>query len=69
MRSANPHFVLPPRELMRLFILCCHYANSRSRFVAGALISQACLVKNKDIRKFLDGTYVSEKGNISVPEE
>merc|ERR1712150_448543 len=34
-----------------------------------ALISQACLVKNKDIRKFLDGTYVSEKGNINVPEE
>lgn len=32
-----------------------------------ALIHQACLVKKKDIRKFLDGIYVSEKG--AVPEE
>eukprot|EP00898_Chlorokybus_atmophyticus_P001502 jgi/Chlat1/2352/Chrsp17S02625 len=27
-----------------------------------ALINQVCLVKRKDIRKFLDGIYVSEKG-------
>jgi large subunit ribosomal protein L9e len=27
-------------------------------------IQQICRVKNKDIRKFLDGIYVSEKGNI-----
>jgi len=27
-----------------------------------ALISQKCAVKNKDIRKFLDGIYVSNKG-------
>jgi large subunit ribosomal protein L9e len=27
-----------------------------------ASIHEACLVKNKDIRKFLDGIYVSEKG-------
>ncbi|KAG5177326.1 ribosomal protein L6, alpha-beta domain-containing protein [Tribonema minus] len=33
-----------------------------------ARISQACTVKNKDIRKFLDGIYVSEKTNI-VQEE
>ena len=26
-----------------------------------ALISQSCAVKNKDIRKFLDGIYVSKK--------
>merc|ERR1712138_292517 len=26
-----------------------------------ALISQKCAIKNKDIRKFLDGIYVSEK--------
>eukprot|EP00775_Hariotina_reticulata_P007117 gene7117-7331_t len=30
-----------------------------------ALIHQQCLVKNKDIRKFLDGIYVSEKGLLS----
>merc|ERR1712193_68016 len=27
-----------------------------------ALISQKCAIKNKDIRKFLDGIYVSNKG-------
>ncbi|KMU73479.1 60S ribosomal protein L9-A [Coccidioides immitis RMSCC 3703] len=27
-------------------------------------INQVCRVRNKDIRKFLDGIYVSEKGNI-----
>ena len=31
-----------------------------------AQISQECAVKNKDIRKFLDGIYVSEKGNIDA---
>ena len=34
-----------------------------------ALIHQICLVKNKDIRKFLDGIYVSEKGPIPVEED
>ena len=29
-----------------------------------ALISMVCTVKNKDIRKFLDGIYVSKKGHI-----
>merc|ERR1712216_947779 len=29
-----------------------------------SLIYTACLVKKKDIRKFLDGMYVSEKGLI-----
>jgi large subunit ribosomal protein L9e len=29
---------------------------------SAALIKQICNVKNKDIRKFLDGIYVSEKG-------
>jgi len=28
-----------------------------------ALIHQSCQVKNKDIRKFLDGIYVSERGS------
>jgi hypothetical protein len=28
-------------------------------------ILQVCLVKNKDIRKFLDGVYVSERGLIT----
>ncbi|KCV69882.1 50S ribosomal protein L9e [Fonticula alba] len=31
---------------------------------SAASIQQACLVKNKDIRKFLDGIYVSERGTV-----
>merc|ERR1712070_1172841 len=33
---------------------------------SAALISQACTVKNKDLRKFLDGIYVSERGQIGA---
>mmetsp|Transcript_71448 Transcript_71448/g.165233 ORF Transcript_71448/g.165233 Transcript_71448/m.165233 type:complete len:189 (-) Transcript_71448:73-639(-) len=31
---------------------------------SAALIRQSCLVKNKDIRKFLDGIYVSQHGTM-----
>ena len=34
-----------------------------------ALIHQSCLCRKKDIRKFLDGVYVSAKGTITVDEE
>merc|ERR1712087_517108 len=33
---------------------------------SAALIRQSCLVKNKDIRKFLDGVYVSSHGVIEA---
>mmetsp|Transcript_37253 Transcript_37253/g.49013 ORF Transcript_37253/g.49013 Transcript_37253/m.49013 type:complete len:193 (+) Transcript_37253:42-620(+) len=33
---------------------------------SAALLHQACLVRNKDIRKFLDGIYVCEKGPIGA---
>jgi large subunit ribosomal protein L9e len=33
---------------------------------SAANIQQSTLVKNKDIRKFLDGIYVSEKGLIKA---
>mmetsp|Transcript_8654 Transcript_8654/g.14919 ORF Transcript_8654/g.14919 Transcript_8654/m.14919 type:complete len:193 (+) Transcript_8654:43-621(+) len=33
-----------------------------------ALISQSCLVRDLDIRKFLDGIYVSERGLIAKGE-
>ena len=36
---------------------------------SAALIHQSCLVKGKDIRKFLDGIYVSEKGLVVKDEE
>ena len=32
------------------------------------IVVQKCHVKKKDIRKFLDGIYVSEKGKIAVEE-
>ncbi|KAJ1967655.1 60S ribosomal protein L9B [Dispira parvispora] len=35
---------------------------------SAASIQQSTLVKNKDIRKFLDGIYVSEKTNIEQAE-
>lgn len=39
--------------------------SAAARFVPrSALIQQICCVKRKDIRKFLDGIYVSYKGNI-----
>ena len=31
-----------------------------------AQIQQSTMVKNKDIRKFLDGIYVSERGNVKT---
>ncbi|KAK2105341.1 60S ribosomal protein L9 [Saguinus oedipus] len=34
-----------------------------------ALIQQATTVKNKDIRKILDGIYVSEKGTVQQADE
>lgn len=33
-----------------------------------AMVHHVCLVKRKDIRKFLDGIYVSEKGHIVQQE-
>lgn len=32
---------------------------------SAADVQQICRVRNKDIRKFLDGLYVSERGNIA----
>ena len=36
---------------------------------SAALIKQATTVKNKDVRKFLDGIYVSEKGTVQQADE
>jgi large subunit ribosomal protein L9e len=38
--------------------------NVESLGQSAATIQQACSVKNKDIRKFLDGIYVSERSAI-----
>src|SRR5690606_3831534 len=35
---------------------------------SAADIQQSCLVRNKDIRKFLDGVYISESGPIEAEE-
>ena len=36
--------------------------------LTAARIQQCCDVKKKDIRKFLDGIYVSEKTTVVLPE-
>ncbi|XP_068958586.1 large ribosomal subunit protein uL6-like isoform X2 [Petaurus breviceps papuanus] len=36
---------------------------------SAALIQQATTVKNKEIRKFVDGIYVSEKGTVQQADE
>ncbi|XP_055459711.1 60S ribosomal protein L9-like [Psammomys obesus] len=36
---------------------------------SAVLIQQATTVKNKDIRKFLDGIYVSEKGTVQQADD
>ena len=36
---------------------------------SAARIQQSTTVKNKDIRKFLDGLYVSEKTTVDQPPE
>ena len=33
------------------------------------VVMQVCHVKDKDIRKFLDGAYVEEKGHVTQPQE
>lgn len=43
-------------------------SSSQLLSVPAALIQQATTVKNKDIRKFLDGIYVSEKGTVVEPD-
>lgn len=41
------------------------FSGSLADFGLAASIHGVCRVRNKDIRKFLDGIYVSEKGTIS----
>lgn len=52
------------------YLLWIFVAHPHHNFcVPAALIQQATTVKNKDIRKFLDGIYVSEKGTVVEPEQ
>lgn len=37
--------------------------------LSAAQIQQATNIRHKDLRKFLDGIYVSEKGPLKVEEE
>ena len=50
----------PPNQRL-LFLFFCE--------ITAARIQQSTSVKRKDIRKFLDGIYVSEKLNIEGPSE
>ena len=42
---------------------------NKNKFFLAALIQQSTTVKRKDIRKFLDGIYVSQKTTIAEDEE
>ncbi|XP_049575739.1 large ribosomal subunit protein uL6 [Syngnathus scovelli] len=68
------------RVRMRTGVMCTVSAAQKDELVlegndielvsnSAALIQQATTVKNKDIRKFLDGIYVSEKGTVVDSEK
>jgi len=40
------------------------FIGSPTHILSAASVHGACPVRNKDIRKFLDGIYVSERGTI-----
>jgi large subunit ribosomal protein L9e len=42
------------------------YSVDQFFFALAASIQGSCRVRNKDIRKFLDGIYVSDKGTIAT---
>ena len=42
----------------------CSFIDDTHSVCTAARIQQICKVRNKDIRKFLDGIYVSEKGLV-----
>lgn len=54
---------------LKIMLFLFFVANHFNCSVSAALIQQATTVKNKDIRKFLDGIYVSEKGTVVDPEQ
>ncbi|XP_032811154.1 large ribosomal subunit protein uL6 [Petromyzon marinus] len=66
------------RVQMRPGVTCALSTNQKDELIlegndielvsnSAALIQQATTVKNKDIRKFLDGIYVSEKTTVQEP--
>lgn len=50
--------------------LVCFLCVTRRQFIrVAASIQGICRVRNKDIRKFLDGVYVSGKGTILTQDD
>lgn len=47
-----------------MLILCLLSCHGLSPLPLAASIQGICRVRNKDIRKFLDGIYVSERGTV-----
>ena len=60
--------VLPSIKSIKVYILSRGH-NNKNKFFLAALIQQSTTVKRKDIRKFLDGIYVSQKTTIAEDEE
>ena len=52
-------------QVIYIVYVCIHiHVYTSCSSLAAALIHQCVLVKRKDIRKFLDGIYVSDRGTI-----
>merc|ERR1739841_454549 len=52
------------KQIAAVRTVCSHIKNMFKGLTLGYLIQQSTTVKNKDIRKFLDGLYVSEKTTV-----
>lgn len=64
----SPNSVIPFNLFINPLTCVCMTLTTLVCLLPAALIQQATTVKNKDIRKFLDGNYVSEKGTVVEPE-
>ena len=63
-------FISLMRYIFHVSSTCTPQGNSiEAVSQSAALIQQSTTVKNKDIRKFLDGLYVSEKTTVEKDED
>ena len=62
------------QTIIKASLQCSHWLSLQGNSIeavsqSAALIQQSTTVKNKDIRKFLDGLYVSEKTTVEKPAD
>lgn len=59
--EAKDELTVQGNDLEKTSLTCTILRGEFINLVPGALIQQSVRVKNKDIRQFLDGIYVSDK--------